>query len=148
MYIPSDNGAQCNILGIDEAELENQWNIELSPLFEDIMGLMGVPTSTINAILADISGNVDIKERMDKFTVQVSFALGTSSDLAVAEEPIPIVFALQKASSSNYTGGTQLQATATIKYRTAVLFENPYIWPVIFTTKTQTGCVNFEVTLT
>ena len=145
----SNTGSLCNILHIDKPAGAEQGTFALDPLFEDIMGLVGVPTSMINAILDELSGRVQLTETYSIcYSVKVSFTLGTSEAIAEEEQPIPLVFVLQKASAANYQGGTVLEASTQIRYRTAILFDSPYAWPMFFVTKTETATMEFEVTLT
>ena len=143
---------KCHILGIDEptvAELEEYPEISLTPWFEDLMSLLGIPTSTIEAVLASLNGSVEeTAGYMNRRTYKVSFGFGSSQELAERETKLPIVYYLAKPSDTYYEGGSKLRASNIIKYRTYISINDSNALPRIFYTITEQTKVEFEVDLT
>lgn len=139
----------CRIEGINNPGYSNGSNITLGPMFEDVMGLLGIPTGTISAFLDMLTGSVDALEQFnDQYAVKVTFALGSSSEIAESQTELPIVFALDKLSDTYYEGGTELTASNIIKYRTVILYNDPYALPSWISTTSPETNLEFEVDLT
>lgn len=91
----------------------------IKPLFDDIMGLLGVPTSTISALLDGLKGSVEEDFHSNDTTVSVSFGLLQSADFDDSSVGIPIVFQLGR--NSGYTGNSSYTFVTSITYRTTYL---------------------------
>lgn len=95
-------------------------------LFEDILSLLGVPTSTISTMLDGLKGNVDKNIDGDDATVSVSFGLAQKADFDESSAGIPIVFQLDCVPST-YVGNSSYTFSSNICYRT-------WWWPSSYNT--------------
>lgn len=89
----------------------------IKALFEDILSLLGVPTSTISSMLDGLKGSVDDDIKADEGSVSVSFGLTQSADFDASDVGIPIVFQLDCVPST-YTGNSSYTFASSITYRT------------------------------
>ena len=92
----------------------------IQPLFEDIMGLLGVPTSTITAIFDGLKGSVEENFHTSDTSVTVSFGLLHGADFDDSGAGVPIVFQLTR-NQNNYTGNSSYTFVTAITYRTVYL---------------------------
>lgn len=92
----------------------------IQPLFEDIMGLLGVPTSTITAIFDGLKGSVDENFHTSDTSVTVSFGLLQNADFDDSGVGVPIVFQLAR-NQNNYTGNSSYTFVTAITYRTVYI---------------------------
>lgn len=91
----------------------------IKPLFDDIMSLLGVPTSTISAIFDRLKGSVDEDFHSSDTTVSVSFGLLQSANFDNSGVGVPIVFQLGR--NSGYTGNSSYTFVTSIAYRTTYM---------------------------
>lgn len=91
----------------------------IKPLFDDIMGLLGVPTSTISAIFDGLKGSVEEDFHANDTTVSVSFGLLQSANFDDSGVGVPIVFQLGR--NSGYTGNSSYTFVTSITYRTTYM---------------------------
>lgn len=89
----------------------------LMPLFEDILSLLGVPTSTISTVFSSLKGTVTQQHNTNNTTVTVSFGATDNADFDKLSTGVPIVFQLGRSSA----GTSQYTATTNISYRTGLL---------------------------
>lgn len=92
----------------------------IQPLFEDIMGLLGVPTSTITAIFDGLKGSVDENFHTSDTSVSISFGLLQSADFDDSGVGVPIVFQLAR-NQNGYTGNSSYTFATAITYRTVYI---------------------------
>lgn len=124
----------------------NVLNTPLSPLFEDILGILSVPTSTISAILGNLSGEVSCSEYTDDCTVTIDFGLTSDVDFDASSRGLPVVFQLLKATDS-YEGYSLYNISTSITYFTSVVFLNGVGFPVFYTEHVSEMETSIEVTL-
>lgn len=90
------------------------------PLFEDALGLLSVPTSTISSLLGNLDGTVERTLFTDVATVTVEFGIYDSANFDDLEEGIPIIFQLERSNqnigSSTYTFATDATYRTFITY--------------------------------
>lgn len=92
----------------------------LKPLFEDIMGILGVPTSTISSIFDGLKGSVEESFHTNDTTVSVSFGLLQDANFDNSSVGVPIVFQLSR-NSNNYSGNSSYTFVTSITYRTVYI---------------------------
>ncbi len=95
-------------------------NVSLNALFEDIMGILGVPTSTISAIFDGLKGSVEESHHTDNTKVSVNFDKYQHANFDNSAPGVPIVFQLAKSTSSS-TGSSSYTFTTSIRYQTVLL---------------------------
>lgn len=89
----------------------------LQPLFEDILSLLGVPTSTILTVFGSLKGTVTQQHNTNNTSVSVSFGITDNADFDKLSTGLPIVFQLGRSSA----GTSQYTCTTDITYRTGLL---------------------------
>ena len=90
------------------------------PLFEDALGLLSVPTSTISALLGNLDGTVERTLFTDAASVSVAFGITDSANFDNLEEGIPIIF--QLARSNQNTGSSSYTFATNATYRTYISY--------------------------
>ncbi|MCR4722459.1 MAG: hypothetical protein K5629_01620 [Eubacteriales bacterium] len=88
----------------------------IKPLFEDIMSILGVPTSTISAIFNGLKGSAEKDVYTSNTTVSISFGLLYNADFDNSGAGVPIVFQLTR-NQNNYTGNSSYTFKTSITYR-------------------------------
>lgn len=138
---------KCNILGINYYDYQVGEEYNLSPLFEDLLSALDIPTSTINAVIEGLSGSAEVTEPYnDRYTFVVDFSAFTNAKCGDGIG-LPVEFNLAKANYSEYSGSTSFSATTIITYRTAIVLNQPDVLPGLYYYATPATTVNFEVTL-
>lgn len=104
--------------------------VGLSPLFEDILGVIGVPTSTISAVLESMNGKIEIQE--STLFASVDIEKDTFSDYGELDNistGLPFRFQLSKGNHNLYEGDTPYTVNAYATYyvfvQENVLFSEP-----------------------
>ena len=104
--------------------------VGLSPLFEDILGVIGVPTSTISAVLESMNGKIEIQE--STLFASVDIEKDTFSDYEELDNistGLPFRFQLSKGNHNLYEGDTPYVVNTYAKYyvfvQENVLFSEP-----------------------
>lgn len=92
----------------------------LSPLFEDAMSLIGIPTSTINAIVGNLYGTVEMNTYTNNYTVSFEFGLYDEANFDDSGRGVPVVFQIQPG-PSYAGGGSPYTVTITMEYRLMVI---------------------------
>ena len=92
--------------------------VAIKPLFEDIMSILEIPTSTINAMLNSLNGSVDRDVNTNKTSVNVSFGwLDGTANFDDSDIGVPIVFQLDR-DPGEYIGPSTYRFTTSITYCT------------------------------
>lgn len=102
---------------------------QLQPLFEDIMGVLGVPTSTITSIFDELRGNIERDVNADIANVSVSFGATQRANFDNSDTGVPIVFQLGRTQSDEYTGDSAYIFRTSITYKTVITMEE-LLFPV------------------
>jgi len=120
-------------------------NVTISPLFEDAMGLIGIPSSTISNLLGTLKGNVTRNVYTNNVSVLVTFGLADNARFDTGE--LPIVFQLAKSGSA--TGFTTYYGITKITYRTMIIPFTPNsdasFYYTYTSSSTNTGTVNLTL---
>lgn len=121
-------------------------NSLLLALFEDVLSIFDVPSSTISTIFSSARGKVSIDDSSDTSTVQIVFPVSNRPDFDDLERGLPIVFQLQKGTSL-YKGDSPYTVTTEIEYHTIISY--PYTTDVYTYSvySTETIQASIEVTL-
>lgn len=90
----------------------------LAPLFEDILALLGVPSSTIMAVLDSLTGNVRHFDYSNSESVVFNFGLFDNANYDDSAVGLPIVFQLDVSPTSN--GECTYIYTTEYRYKTVV----------------------------
>lgn len=106
-----------NSFDFDNSNFNTVLAVLVKSLFEDILSLLGVPTSTISTMLDGLKGNVDKDINSNDATVSVSFGLAQKADFDESSAGIPIVFQLDCVPST-YVGNSSYTFSSNICYRT------------------------------
>ena len=104
---------------VDINNFYNDANVLLRPLFDDILSLIGVPTSTISAIFNSLRGKVVANDSRLIANIDIRFPLiqlGNPNQVEDLEHGLPIRFQLAKGSSS-YIGDTPYTVNTYVVYR-------------------------------
>ena len=89
----------------------------LMPLFNEILGVMGVPSNVISSALSGLTGVVTKENAStDAYYVSCEFSLLEEARFDKIETGLPIVFQLDH--NSNYTGYSDYASSTEIMYRT------------------------------
>lgn len=97
----------------------------LMPLFNEILGVMGVPSNVISSALSGLTGVVTKENAStDAYYVSCEFSLLEEARFDKIETGLPIVFQLDH--NSNYTGYSDYASSTEIMYRT-------YLSPIVQT---------------
>lgn len=89
----------------------------LMPLFNEILGVMGVPSNVISSALSGLTGVVTKENAStDAYYVSCEFSLLEEARFDKIETGLPIVFQLDH--NSNYTGYSDYDSSTEIMYRT------------------------------
>lgn len=121
-------------------------NVYIISLFEDILSLFGVPSSTIGSVLSSSKGEVNIAGFTNERSVNIEFAIGSRPQLERLNNGLPIVFQLAKGTGL-YTGNSSYTAKVDISYHVlTTIFSNGQ--PVNISTYTDASAESvFTVTL-
>ena len=122
------------ISGIDSAD----FNVDnfgggatlLIPLFEDIMGFLGIPTATIGAFLDGLKGSADWNSASAKSkSLSVTFGLTQEANFdGSSYAGIPVVFQMDRNYNGTYTGNSAYTYTTSIRYRSCIVPEDLSSW--------------------
>ena len=92
----------------------------LSPLFEDAMSLIGIPTSTISAIVGSLYGTVEMNAYTNNYTVSFEFGLYDGANFDDSGKGVPVVFQIQPGPV--YAGeGSPYTVTIAMEYQLMVI---------------------------
>lgn len=135
------------IVGVENYDFGNNYgkaNAALEGLFYDILSFLGVPTSTLDVILEDLTGTV----QKSSYTNETSVTISSVSDSSIYEEyGLPITFQLDTSLfESVYVGPTNYIMTSSIKYLSMYLpmFSDVYTYSY---TNTPEAVVDIPYTL-
>lgn len=106
-----------NSYDFGESNFGTLFAVLVKSLFEDILSLLGVPTSTISTMFDGLKGHVDDDIKSNNATVNVSFGLLQQADFDASSVGIPIVFQLDCVPST-YVGNSSYTFSSNITYRT------------------------------
>lgn len=138
------------IVGVEDFGFDpedyGQSRAELLPLFQDILGLLGVPTSTICSVVEDMRGEVNKSTSPNNTSVEIVFPNATGTNFDAIGTGLPIVFQLAKGSDL-YEGGSTYTITTKICYRGTIILMNPNAFPMFYTDETSEMTIDIEVTL-
>lgn len=116
-------------------------NIDLKPLFDDALSLIGYSSSTIDALLEDLSGKVTRTSGSSSSSVTVQ---GLSDDTICEDYILPIVFQMDRTISSQYTGNSEYTMTSSVKYISIYL---PLFSEVYSISYTDSGTAEIPMTI-
>lgn len=115
--------------------IQNYFNqnttVDLNPLFEDILSLIGIPTSTIMSIFEGMSGKISTSPDGSRLNAYVDITLssiqtGHPEDLENIYTGLPLQFQLAKGNQSTYQGNTPYTVNTYAKYFVFVQV-NPFL---------------------
>ncbi len=106
-----------NSYDFSESNFGSKVAVLVKPLFEDILSLLGVPTSTISTMFDGLKGKVGDDIKSNEATVSVEFGLSQQADFDASSVGIPIVFQLDCVPST-YVGNSSYTFSSKITYRT------------------------------
>lgn len=90
--------------------------LKLKPIFTDICSLIGIPTSTLDSLLDDLSGSVTVKNTTDDCSVTFEF---TKSQNVNFDSSGPVVaFQLDRKYDGTYTGSSSYTVVTQVRYVT------------------------------
>lgn len=104
--------------------------VGLSPLFEDILGIIGIPTSTISTVLESMNGRIEIQESTLYASIEIEKDLFSDyGELDNISTGLPFRFQLSKGNHNLYEGDTPYTVNAYATYyvfvQENVLFSEP-----------------------
>ncbi|MBQ7873340.1 MAG: hypothetical protein IJ360_05150 [Clostridia bacterium] len=107
--------------------------VSLSPLFEDILGLIGIPTSTISAVLESMNGKINIQESTLFASLDIEKGLLSNyEELDNISTGLPFRFQLSKGNHNLYEGDTPYTVNTYARYyvlvQENVFLSEPAYW--------------------
>lgn len=118
----------------------------IKAVFEDILSVLGVPTSTINAILNGVKGDFVLNQSLTQNSeIEIRFGLLTTANFESSEVGIPIVYQLTR-NQNGYESASQITIATDVTYLTmATQTNNQY--PVYYYTRAGTTNRTFNISL-
>lgn len=142
---PYTNGSYSYIVGTElfDFEISNlgKSGIDLKPLFDDALALVGYSSATIDSLLESLQGKVTrtIGSNAGSVTVQ-----GLNDDTICNNYGLPVVFQLSPA-NAGYTGNSQYTMSSTVRYISIYLPWGSSVYTISYT---DGGTAEVPITMT
>ena len=115
-------------------------------LFQDILSIFDVPTSTITAVFDTLRGKVSETKSTDLHIIEIDIPFAYSRSLDALANGVPIVFQLSRSGGS-YVGNSEYTVTVEIEYETAFTYTTVTDPDVYYFTTRKTIETGIEIDL-